>query len=159
MHAHPHGRSRTPPGRVLELVSRAHLQWKRHVTRNLLPYGIGPKQIYVLRKLGEGELAPSRIAELLFADRPTVTSMLRTLERAGWIARRRDPGNGTRVLVTLTARGRAKLGSVPERLWRTGRTRPDPEACLSVRERFRLLRTLTKLNAWLERMGTAAVSR
>ncbi len=134
----------------MELVSRAHLQWKRRVTRDLLPHGLNPKQIYVLRKLGESSgLAPSAIADLVFADRPTVTSMLDTLERAGWVSRRRDPANRRRVVVEITARGRAKLASVPERLWRTGKTTFDPEAGLSTTERAELVRLLEKLNAWL----------
>jgi DNA-binding MarR family transcriptional regulator len=145
---------------VMELVSRAHLQWKRRVARDLLPFGVNPKQIYLLRKLAEaGSLAPSRIAELLFADRPSVTSMLRTLERAGWVTRRRDPADGKRVIVEISARGRAKLASVPERLWRSGKTRFDPEAGLSAAERARLARLLEKLNAWIGRTGIGGVGR
>ncbi len=138
-------------GRLMELVSHAHLAWKRRVARDLLPHGVNPKQIYLLRKLREtGSLAPSRIADLVFADRPTVTSMLDTLERAGWIERRRDPEDGKRVLVDITDAGRRKLASVPEHLWRSGRTRFDPEAGLTARERETLVRLLEKLNAWLE---------
>lgn len=71
-------------GHILELISEIHLDWKRQVARDLAPYGIGPKQIFLLRKLKEtGGLAPSVIATLLHADRPSVTSMLGTLERAG----------------------------------------------------------------------------
>ena len=119
-------------GRVMELVSRAFLTWKRRVVRDLMPFGIRPKQINLLRELAEsGGLAPSHIAELLFADRPAVASMLGTLEKAGWITRERDPADGKRVIVALSPRGRAKLASVPEGLWRTGKTRFDPEADLS----------------------------
>ncbi len=134
----------------MELVSRAHLQWKRRVARGLLPFGLNPKQVYVLRQLREsGSLTPSEIADLVFADRPTATSMLNTLQRAGWVTRRRDPANGKRVIVELTARGRRKLASVPERLWRSGRTAFDPEAGLTFAERAELVRLLEKLNAWL----------
>ncbi len=136
----------------MELVSRAHLTWKRRVARDLLPHGLNPKQIFVLRKLREtGSLAPSQIADLVFADRPSVTSMLDTLGRASWIARRRDPSNGKRVLVDITASGRRKLTSVPEHLWRSGKTRFDPEAALTPEERDTLVRLLEKLDAWLER--------
>jgi DNA-binding MarR family transcriptional regulator len=78
--------------------------------------------------------------------------MLGTLERAGWVSRHRDPGNRRSVLVALTPEGRAKLASVPRHLWRSGETRPDPEACLSLLERARLARSLEKLNGWLERL-------
>ena len=138
-------------GHLMELVSRAHLAWKRHVARNLAPYGVNPKQLFVLRKLAEtGGLAPSRIAELTFADRPTATSMLGTLERAGWISRRRDPGNARQVVVEITDEGRRKLASVPLQLWRSGKTRLDPEGGLTPEERRELVRLLEKLNRWLQ---------
>jgi len=136
---------------LMDLVGRAHLTWKRHVARNLTAHGITPKQIFVLRQLSaRPTLTPSEVAELLFADRPTATVMLRTLEREGWITRRRDPKNGKRVLLALTPAGAAKLESVPERLWRSGRTQLDPEAGLSTSERAELARLLTKLTAHLE---------
>lgn len=135
----------------MELAGRAHLIWKRRVTRNLAPHGLNPKQIFVLRKLDEsGGMAPSEIAELVFADRPTVTAMLRTLESNGWVTRRSDPADGRRMPVMLTSRGRAKLKRVPEALWRTGKTEFDPEACFSAREREELVRLLTKLVDYLE---------
>jgi DNA-binding MarR family transcriptional regulator len=121
------------------------------VAQNLVPYGITPKQIFLLRELrAQHSLSPSEIASMLYADRPTTTSMLSTLERAGWITRRRDPDNGKRVVVELSPAGAAKLESVPERLWRSGRTRLDPEAALTVAERTALTRLLDKLEAALE---------
>lgn len=138
-------------GRLLELVSRTHLLWKRRISRDLLPFGINPKQIYLLRRLAESDgLTPSHIAELVFADRPTATSLLNTLERAGWIARRRDPANGKQVLVEITRKGRRKLASTPEHLWRSGKTTFDPEAALSRAERAELTRLLEKLSAAME---------
>lgn len=135
----------------MELVSRAHLGWKRRVARGLAPHGIAPKQVFLLRKLAEaGSLAPSELAELVYADRPSATSMLGTMERAGWVSRRRDPGNGRRVIVEITARGRAKLASVPLRLWRSGKTAFDPEAALTPAERAEAIRLLEKLNAALD---------
>ena len=137
-------------GRILELISKIHLDWKRQVARDLAPHGIGPKQIFLLRKLKEtGGLAPSAIATLLHADRPSVTSMLGTLERAGWISRQKDPSDGKRGIVSLSEAGREKLASVPEVLWRSGRTRFDPEACLDRKERAELERLLGKLHAWI----------
>jgi DNA-binding MarR family transcriptional regulator len=134
----------------MELVSRTHLRWKRRITRDLLPHGIGPKQIFVLRRLAEsGGLAPREIADLLFADRPSATSMLNTLERAGWVRRRPHPGDGRQVIVGITAEGRRKLASVPLRLWRAGHTTLDPEACFTRAERADLIRLLEKLNAAL----------
>jgi DNA-binding MarR family transcriptional regulator len=136
---------------ILERVARIHLAWKRRITRNLAPHGVNPKQVFLLRKLQEtGGLAPSAIAELLYADRPTVTSMLGTLERAGWIVRGPDPADGRRSRVELHPRGAAKLASIPQRLWRSGKTDPDPEAVLAPEDREVLLRLLDKLLQGLE---------
>lgn len=138
-------------GRVLELVSRAHLAWKRRVARNLVPYGVSPKHAYVLRQLqAQDGLSPSRIAELVYADRPTATSLVDTLERNGWVTRARNPDNRREVQVRITPAGRKKLASVPEELWRSGKTRFDPEAGLTPAERTELIRLLEKLQAWIE---------
>lgn len=138
-------------GRILELVSRIHLGWKRRITRDLAPFGVNPKQMFLLRKLAAGAgLGPSEIAELLFADRPTVTSMLSTLARAGWIHRGQDPADGRRAIVRISPAGQRKLAEVPERLWRSGRTDFDPEACLDPEEQVELRRLLEKVAAGLE---------
>jgi len=138
-------------GRILELISRIHLDWTRWVARGLAPHGVSPKQIFLLRKLKEaGGLTPSEVAVLLHGDRPSATSMLDTLERLGWVTRRRDPANGKRVLVQLSEAGRVKLGSVPERLWRSGKTGFDPEACLTQEEQAELARLLGKIHQGLQ---------
>jgi DNA-binding MarR family transcriptional regulator len=139
---------------IMELIARAHLTWKRRIARDLAPFGTNPKQLFVLRKLREtGGCLPSRIAELIYADRPTASSMIGTLERAGWARRRRDPANGKQVLVEITPKGRKQLQAVPENLWRTGKTRCNPEACLTAAERDELIRLLSKLNGWLKSAG------
>jgi DNA-binding MarR family transcriptional regulator len=137
-------------GRAMELISMIHLDWKRRVARDLAPHGIAPKQIFVLRKLVErGGLNPSDIAVLIHGDRPSATSMIDTLERQGWVARSPDPANRKHVIVAITAAGRDKLASVPPRLWRTGKTRLDPEAALIATERAALVRLLGKLHRYL----------
>ena len=139
-------------GKRMELISRAHLSWKRRVARDLAPHGLNPKQIFVLRKLMEsGGLAPSEIADLTFADRPTATSMIGTMERAGFVKRRQDPENAKWVIVEITVRGQKKLESVPQELWRRGKTTFDPEACFTKEERGELIRLLEKMNIWLQR--------
>jgi DNA-binding MarR family transcriptional regulator len=138
-------------GRILELISTLHLDWTRRIARDLAPHAITPKQIFLLRKLDEaGTLGPSEIAVLLHGDRPSATSMLGTLERAGWVRRRRHPEDGKRVQVELTGAGREKLASVPLESWRSGHTRFDPLACLDPGEREQLARLLEKLRRALE---------
>lgn len=132
----------------MELISKIHLDWKRRVARDLAPFGVSPKQVFLLRKLHEsGGLPPSEIAVLLHADRPSATSMIDTLERAGWVSRRRHAGDRRQVVVELTPAGLDKLRSVPERLWRSGKTALDPEACLSEEERHQLTTFLTRMHA------------
>jgi MarR family transcriptional regulator, lower aerobic nicotinate degradation pathway regulator len=134
----------------LELISKIHLDWKRRVARALAPHGITPKQIFLLRNLKEtGTLAPSEVAVLIHGDRPSTTSMLGTLERAGWICRHRDPSDGKRVMITITEAGTEKLASVPERLWRSGKMPSDPESCLEYDEREELTRLLRKMHRWM----------
>lgn len=134
----------------MDRIGRIHLTWKRHVAQNLAPYEITPKQIYLLRELrAHRSLTPSAIADMLYADRPTTTSMLSTLERAGWITRRRDPENGKRVIVELARAGVRKLASVPERLWRSGRMELEPEDALNPTEQRTLSRLLDKLEGAL----------
>lgn len=131
-----------PPGAVLARVSRLHLGWKRYVQRRLAPYGVSPKQLYVLRQIAErGPLLPSDVARLVHADRPTVSSMCRTMERAGWIATERAPDDGRKRHLVLRAKGRELLRRIPADRWRSGATPIDPEACLDDGER-RLLHAL-----------------
>jgi DNA-binding MarR family transcriptional regulator len=134
-------------GRLLAQISEVHLDWKRFIARNLGPYGITPKQVFLLRKLREsGPLLPSDIAGLLHADRPTVAVMLNTLTRRGWIRRRRDPGNARQILVALSSAGQRKLASVPEALWRSGRMPDDPESCFTEAERRQIESLLARLH-------------
>jgi len=56
-----------------------------------------------------GELNPSRIADLLFSDRPTTTVILKNLERRGWIERTRDESNRKFIVIRITHAGRKKL--------------------------------------------------
>ncbi len=135
---------------LVDQIGRIHLTWKRRIAQDLAPYEITPKQIYVLRELrARRSLTPSEIADMLYADRPTTTSMLSTLERAGWITRRRDPDNGKRVIVEISPAGVRKLESVPERLWRSGRMALEPEHALTAAEQRTLRRLLDKLELLL----------
>jgi DNA-binding MarR family transcriptional regulator len=140
-----------PPGAVMERVSRLHLGWKRWVQRELQPYGVSPKQLYVLRRLAErGSLLPSEIAALVHADRPTVSSMLRTMERAGWVATKPAPDDGRKRAIVLRAAGRELLARVPPERYRSGATRIDPEACLDAHERRALHELLGRMLSSLE---------
>jgi DNA-binding MarR family transcriptional regulator len=55
---------------------------------------------------------PRRITDLAVVQgisQPSTTSLVSTLERAGYVERRRDPSDGRAALVALTAEGRRTL--------------------------------------------------
>ncbi len=142
------------PGAVLARISRVHLGWKRYIQRQLAPYGLNPKQFHVLRKVEErGFLLPSEVARMVHADRPTVSSLVRTMERAGWVTTEPDPEDGRRRRIVLRPAGRSLLRRIPRRCWKQGATAIDPEACLSDEERLLLHDLLGRMCAPLEGAG------
>jgi len=60
-------------------------------------------------------MLPSELADRLTINRPTVTIILRNLEKKGWIERRTDPENRRNVQVRLTETGKEKAETV--RAW------------------------------------------
>ena len=140
-----------PRGAILARISRIHLGWKRYVQRRLAAYGVNPKQLHVLRRIAErGSLLPSEVARIVHADRPTVSVLLRTMERAGWIRVAPDPEDGRRRRIVLQPAGRELLRTIPKRCWQQGHTPVDPEACLSESERARLHALLGRMCESLE---------
>ena len=80
--------------------------------------GLNEGQALMLVELHrEDGLSQSELAARLRVEPPSVTKVARGLQRAGLVARRRDPSNGRVVLVTLSERGIA-LRSDLERAWR-----------------------------------------
>lgn len=84
----------------------------------LAPFGLTYVQYLVLLVLWEGEeLAVGALGERLFLNSATLTPVLKRLERAGFITRRRGVADEREVLLALTAAGRKleiALGAVPE---------------------------------------------
>jgi DNA-binding MarR family transcriptional regulator len=54
---------------------------------------------------------PSRLSELLFLHRSTMTGILQRLEARGLVTRREDPDDGRRARFELTPRGREVDGA------------------------------------------------
>ena len=80
--------------------------------------GLNEGQALMLAELHrEDGLSQSQLAERLRVEPPSVTKVVRGLERADLVDRRRDPSNGRVVLVTLTELG-AALRFDLARLWR-----------------------------------------
>ncbi|MEU8894575.1 MarR family transcriptional regulator [Nocardia sp. NPDC048505] len=95
------------------------------VYRPLLePLGLThPQYLVMLALWGEAPMSVKAIAEAIQLDSPTLSPLLKRLEAAGLITRRRDPGNERVLVVDLTPAGRALReqaeripGAVVERL-------------------------------------------
>lgn len=72
-------------------------------------------QLFVLRELdAEPQLSIRRLAERTLTDPSSVSVVVARLVARGLVARRRDPSDRRRVVLSLTRRGRALLASAPE---------------------------------------------
>ncbi|WP_280386399.1 MarR family winged helix-turn-helix transcriptional regulator [Nocardia wallacei] len=79
------------------------------VYRPLLePMGLThPQYLVMLALWGEAPMSVRAIADAVQLDSPTLSPLLKRLETAGLITRRRDPHDERTLLVDLTAAGRA----------------------------------------------------
>jgi DNA-binding MarR family transcriptional regulator len=97
-----------------------------------------------------GELEAAAFAEAVGISRPTATGVLTTLGQRGWVERRKAPGDGRRVLVSLTPAGRAKI---EELFPRFNAEEARLVAVLTVDEQERLAGMLRTLLRAVERNG------
>ena len=86
--------------------------------------GVTSPQRLVLRLIDHyGRSAPSDLAAVLHLDPSSLTGLLRRLEHAGLVRRIRDPEDGRRAILTLTARGQflnhRRVGTVEASVART----------------------------------------
>ena len=76
---------------------------------SVMPAGMTQAQFTVLNhfvRLGVAEKSPADLANAFQITRPTMTSTLSRMERAGLISVRPDPSDGRAKLVSLTPEGR-----------------------------------------------------
>lgn len=82
------------------------LSRRRYHSVRAAKYGITLKQLFVLGYLARhGETTPSRIAELLFCDRPTASVILANCAKHGWISKTRDPVDGRSYVIRAEEAG------------------------------------------------------
>ncbi|HEY1534951.1 MAG TPA: MarR family transcriptional regulator, partial [Polyangiaceae bacterium] len=105
--------SRSKPGDMGQVLSFMRLLWavtqgvESTSKRMLAQIGITGPQRMVLRIVGHwGPIYPGDLAEILHVDPSSLTGVLARLEKAGFLKRRRDPRDGRRALLTLSAEGR-----------------------------------------------------
>ena len=89
-------------------LAESFLLWRRYCQLRIKPLGLSLKQSFVLGQLTQSDLNPSQIADLLFTDRATVSVMLQTMTKRGWIKKEKDPTNRKFVRISITPQGRQK---------------------------------------------------
>ena len=129
-------------GFTLAKVCRAH---RGNVGELLADVGLHVGQEMVLFELWrEDGLRGGELAERLGVEPPTVTKMLRRLERCGLVSRSQDPEDARSLRVYLTEEGRS-LEEPVVRCWE--RVEEKSLAGMSADERRTLHRLLTKVRA------------
>ena len=132
-------------GYGLAKVCRAH---RGAVGDLLAEVGLHVGQEMVLLELFEEDgLRGGELAERLGVEPPTITKMLRRLERCGLLKRRQDPRDARSFRVYLTGEGRALEGPLT-RCWE--RVEERTLAGMSVGERKTFHRLLAKVRSNLD---------
>ncbi|HEY3764870.1 MAG TPA: MarR family transcriptional regulator [Gaiellales bacterium] len=96
------------------LLWHATMRWQRAMRAALAPHGLTHVQFVLLAStwwIGEHGEAPSQraLAEHAGTDAMMTSQVVRALERAGLVARDRDPADARSVLVAITDAGRERL--------------------------------------------------
>jgi MarR family transcriptional regulator, organic hydroperoxide resistance regulator len=123
------------------LVSRS---WRQVVE----VHGLSAAGLAVLFEIWQAGGAPHReIAQRCYVSPATLSGVVDTLERDGWVVRRRDPADRRRVLLDLTDSGSERLAEIRQTIGREygDLADLDPEAERHVRK-F-LLDTIARLEA------------
>lgn len=113
----------------------ASLSMGKVYQRLLRPLGITYPQYLVLLVLWErGDSSVSDLGEKLFLDSGTLTPLLKRMEQAGLLSRVRDPNDERRVIVSLTADGKAlkkQAAKIPPQIFQaTSCSLPEARAIL-----------------------------
>lgn len=102
-------RTRSGPAETLQFLGIlwALDQELRALSKRMhLHLGVTGPQRLAIRIIGRSDSLPAgALASALHLHPSTVTGVVMRLSRAGLVRRRRDPGDGRRVLLALTARG------------------------------------------------------
>jgi DNA-binding MarR family transcriptional regulator len=99
---------------LAELLRQANKRLQQGTRDTLAPLGLSSSQARVVRLLADGPLRMSVIADRLAVVPHSVTDVVDRAERAGVVARRRDPLDRRSTLVELTPQGRHLLDQLDE---------------------------------------------
>lgn len=124
---------------MTELVKRYQLRDRNRICC----FGVSVSGCYVLDELGErGDQTMQALARRMFLSVSTMTRVVGQLARRGLVTRRRDPGDGRVVWVSLTREGKDVLARIHEGLVDSQREILRP---LSARERGAVLQVVAQL--------------
>ncbi len=130
---------------IIGRIGIIYLTWSRFLQKQLLPHDITLKQIYLLKQLIKTDyLYPADIADILFCDRPTVSVIIKNLEKKGWIEKQTDSENRKRIRISITLAGAKKLNQVTENGYK-GDKAIDLKTVLTSEEITTLENLLTKV--------------
>jgi MarR family transcriptional regulator, organic hydroperoxide resistance regulator len=140
---------RTPS--TMACLAESFLLWRRYCQLRIKPLGMSVKQAFILGQLTQSDLNPSQIADLLFTDRATVSVMLQTMTKRGWIKKEKDASNRKFVRISITPLGREKLEEL-RAFEKKLPKREDPFKGFSRQEKADLQRLANQLRARMEEL-------
>jgi MarR family transcriptional regulator, organic hydroperoxide resistance regulator len=95
-------------------LSAASRAFKAAAVEQMRAVGVHAGQNFLLAELRDEEpLTTGELARRMHVEVPTVVKMAQRMESAGLLDRRPDPGDGRRVLISLTPRGREAAEQIP----------------------------------------------
>jgi len=121
--------ARTPPAKadvaepayrleaqVGHLLRRAHQRHTAIFQENIGPSQLTPLQFAALVKLGDlGEVSQNQLGRLTAMDAATMQGVIQRLKARGLVARRPDPDDRRRLLLSLTPAGAAAVAEATAR--------------------------------------------
>ncbi|TVT34352.1 MarR family transcriptional regulator [Marinobacter vinifirmus] len=117
-------------------------------------FGLTPVQFSVITALEDEELDQKQLGQKVGIDRASTTDVLRRLEKAGLIERRKCPEDGRRQLVRLTPEGESLLTKVAGSALRAHKRTLQP---LTKAERERFIRYMRKIVSANNEHGRASL--
>ena len=100
-------------GILTEKIAWLFLEWRRFNQKRLVGYDITIQQMAVLRELERNDfLSPNEIANCMHCDRPTVSVIIKNLEKKGWIYRKKDENNAKFHKILISTQGKEILQSI-----------------------------------------------
>ncbi len=102
-------------GYANQTLSWIFLEWRRLLSKALMPYGVTIQQFYILSLLNKkGSLVASQVAVLLHCDRPTASVIIQHLVKKDLILKVQRGQNKKYYDLELSAKGEQLIHSILE---------------------------------------------